>query len=559
MTAINYIESVKCLPILTANAKLEEICGVQHFFEHPQDIFFSNTHSRHQETSKTKDEYGDWQTNIELALSVCRLLKGTGANPKIIIEPTCGKGHFILAALQVFDNIEEIHGIEIYKPYLDELKIQILQHCIDNPNKRKVKVHLYHQNVFDFDFTAIKHSLKGKTVLVLGNPPWVTNSKLGSINSCNLPHKTNFKRLSGLEAITGKSNFDIAEYICHQMIDLLTGEKASLALLLKNSVIKNIVYGQHYMPSAISDIRQYTIDAKKEFDASVAASLFYCSIEQAKKERRCIVRNFYTQQYDHEYGWIKDCFVADVETYKKHAQIDGQSPLIWWSGVKHDCAKVMELHFDGQKYINGLGEIVDIENELIFPFLKSSDLKGEIIAATRKYVIVTQQSTSDNTEWISVKYPKTYQYLLAHAHFLDNRGSRIYKGRPRFCIFGIGKYSFKPYKVAVSGLYKHHHFTIIPPIAGKSVMLDDTCYILGLENLEDARTTQALLNCSPVQSFLNSLVFTDAKRVINKELLMRIDLIKALELSDMNIDKQEAQRYAAMLKASVTPKQLSLF
>ena len=41
-----------------------------------------------------RDEYGDWQTNYPLALSVCQMLKNKGINPQVIIEPTCGFGNF---------------------------------------------------------------------------------------------------------------------------------------------------------------------------------------------------------------------------------------------------------------------------------------------------------------------------------------------------------------------------------------------------------------------------------------------------------------------------------
>lgn len=552
MTASSYIESVKNLPLLDANAKLEEMCGAQSFFEYRSEL------SERSDRVTLKEEYGDWQTNMNLALDVCRLLKECGVNPQIIIEPTCGKGHFIMAAMQVFDTVEDIYGIEIYKPYLDELKVQILQQSIDCPDKSQAKIHLYHQNIFDFDFTDIKQNIRGKEILVLGNPPWVTNSKLGGIKSSNLPPKTNFKKLGGLDAITGKSNFDIAEYICCQMIELLAGENAHLALLLKNSVIKNIVYGQREKKMAINDIRQYNIDAKREFNVSVAASLFYCSFKDRIEEMQCEVKDFYTKQSVQEYGWVNNSFVSDIAAYRNYAFIDGESPLKWWSGVKHDCAKVMELSYNGSQYVNGLGEIVDIEDDMIYPLLKSSDIKGGIISTTKKYVIVTQQSTSDDTQWIECKYPKTYQYLLEHAEYLDNRGSRIYKGRSRFCMFGIGKYSFKPYKIAVSGLYKKANFSIVTPILGKSVMLDDTCYMLGLNTLEDAIITQNILNSSSVQSFINALIFIDAKRVINKELLMRIDLMNIVKYMRDSMTPELLQ-YCNMLKANLKPQQISLF
>ena len=91
-------------------------------------------------------------------------------------------------------------------------------------------------------------------------------------------------------------------------------------------------------------------------------------------------------------------------------------------------------------------------------------------------------------------------------------------------------------------------------------MLDDTCYMLGFDALDDAMTTLRLLNSKPAQSFMKSLIFEDAKRVINKDLLMRIDLMKVLEHSSSDlIDSSVSEHYSAMLRGNIAPAQLSLF
>ena len=98
--------------------------------------------------NEKRDEYGDWQTNLPLAISICEHIKSQGIRPQVIIEPTCGQGNFILAALLTFDTIEDVYGIEIYKPYLNILndKLQKLEKPLDNVN-----IHLYHKNIFDFE------------------------------------------------------------------------------------------------------------------------------------------------------------------------------------------------------------------------------------------------------------------------------------------------------------------------------------------------------------------------------------------------------------------------
>lgn len=559
MTASSYINTVKLLPLGVANARIEDFCGISNFFRDADSFCCGQYVDRFREAAR--DEYGDWQTSMKLALSICQLIKEKGVNPKIIVEPTCGKGHFILAALQTFDNIEEIYGIEIHEPYLDELKISILQYFLDNPNARKAKIKLFHQNVFDFDFASIKKSINKREVLSIGNPPWVTNSKLSAIQSNNLPTKSNFKNVKGIDAITGKGNFDIAEYICGQMFDLIEGEHATLAFLVKNAVVRNLIHEQKKKQRPITFLAQYNIDAKEEFGASVSATLLYAKMGNGCSQQ-CLVQDFYSLKELKEYGWVDNHFVSDIASYKQYRYMDGKSSLTWRSGIKHDCSKVMELSLKDGKYINGFGETVNIENDLIYPLVKSSDIKKDRITTVCKYLIVTQKATSEDTSWIKESYPLTYRYLSEHASLLDERKSCIYRDRPRFCLFGIGRYSFKRYKVAVSGLYKKPHFSLVGEIEGKPTMLDDTCYFLGFDNYEEACVTQKILNSHPVQSFIHSLLFADAKRVINKDLLMRIDLLKIADYTakaDLDINEPDWENFISSMKSNLMPIQFELF
>jgi hypothetical protein len=203
----------------------------------------------------------------------------------------------------------------------------------------------------------------------------------------------------------------------------------------------------------------------------------------------------------------------------------------------------MELDKVNGYYVNGLNEEITLEDGLIYGFLKSSDLKNTVISQTRKFTIVTQKKVGQETKYIKAQYPKTYQYLTQHQASFDARKSSIYSNKPLFSIFGIGDYSFKPYKVAISGLYKTFHFTLILPQDNKPVMLDDTCYLIGFDNIEFAVYSLILLNSNTTMQFLQSITFADAKRTFTKDILMRIDL---LELAK-NIDTAGLQTELEML------------
>lgn len=494
----------------------------------------------------SKADYGDWQTSHALALSVCRLLKRLGVRPQAIIEPTCGKGSFIMAALEVFDSIDDIYGVEINPEYLDRLRTAL------GSTKKKTRVHLINDNVFKVDFKAIKSQITGKNILVLGNPPWVTNSELGKSGVDNLPEKSNFKHFKGLSAMTGKGNFDIAENITLKMLRLLAGENGTLALLLKTSVIKNVIYEQRNH-NVLTSARQYNIDTEREFQASAQAALFVAKAGQ-DGDGLCHVYDFYSGDYTRTFGWIDHHFVADSDKYEKVKAVDGKSSLTWWSGLKHDCSKVLELTKTDGHYYNKLNERVNVEDGIIYPFLKSSDLKGEKVETCRRYIILTQHKISDNTDNIKRYFPQAYKYLQEHASYFDARKSSIYKNRPRFCLFGIGDYTFKKYRIAISGLYKQTRFSLVSDIDNKRALLDDTTYLMGFDNPQYALWTLRLLNSQPVQTLMSALSFEDAKRPINKDLLMRIDLVTVLDAMGkeyLGISESQLEDYRRHLQPTV--------
>ena len=103
-----------------ANQKMFDAFGINIFFENDDDFQALKESvsiiaiSSVEEPDRT--EYGDFQTNNDLANKVAKHLAKRDISPEIIIEPTCGKGNFIIASLSNFKAIKKVFGIEIYKP-----------------------------------------------------------------------------------------------------------------------------------------------------------------------------------------------------------------------------------------------------------------------------------------------------------------------------------------------------------------------------------------------------------------------------------------------------------
>lgn len=294
-----------------------------------------------------------------------------------------------------------------------------------------------------------------QNLLILGNPPWITCSGLSVLNSDNLPYKSNIKNHKGIEAITGKGNFDIAENIILRVIQQFYDKEGKIAMLCKTSVIRNIVRDIPKLKLKISNVREMLIDAKKEFNINANAALFVADFN-THGEKFCLVSSLYEPNVKlREYGWFHNKFVSDIGLYEKYKYIDGYSSFEWRQGVKHDAEKVMVLKITDDSLLNGLQEYVEVEEEILYPFIKGSDLvKNRVIKDTVYKIIITQTSPQENTIHLKTDYPRLWSYLTSHAQYFDKRKSIIYKKKARFSMFGIGDYSFKPYKVAISGFYK---------------------------------------------------------------------------------------------------------
>ncbi len=511
-----------------ANDELRYITGIRDFFKSRREFeefrHLVNRPLQKANSQKTK-EWGDFQTPPGLARRVCQYLSKVGVVPSTIVEPTYGQGNFIIAALDAFPTVGLVYGIEIQEKYEWHLKIALLikalpeHHCT-------TEIELHRDDIFSHVFS--ERLLETNDILVIGNPPWVTNAELGALGSDNLPTKLNIKTLNGMDALTGKSNFDISEYILLRLLDFFSHRQGTLAMLCKSATAKNIVEILPQKQFPVSNIRMLGFDANREFGVTVDACLLTMDLGAPQAARTCQVATLENpDRVTRVFGWVDDKFVSNVEAYRSNSDLDGKSVLVWRQGLKHDCAPIMELEVREGTLVNGKEEVVDVEEEYLYWLLKSSDLRGFEGNHPHKKVIVTQSRLGEDTLILQTNAPKLWKYLMKNKQFFEKRKSSIYRDKPPFSIFGIGEYSFKNYKVAISGLYKQPNFTLISPIGNRPVMLDDTCYFLGFDNYIDALFTTSLFNSAPIIQFLSSVVFQDAKRPYTKDVLMRINTARA--------------------------------
>lgn len=489
--------------------------------------------------ARARRAHGDWQTPAPLAEAVLARLAARGVAPASVLEPTCGEGAFLVAAARAFPSAQ-LHGFELSPAYAATARARL-------PEAR-ASVHV--ADFFAVDWAREIERLPSP-ILVVGNPPWVTSATLGALGAKNRPVERDTTGLRGLEARTGRSNFDVSEWMILRLLRALAGREATLAMICKAAVARRVIErasaANEWVPNDSTPRARpgavFAIDAQRYFAAAASAVVLECELGASRGAREGEPEEGGWPVFDGleaarpraRWGVVDGVVVPDAGAHARTAELAGACAPIWRSGLKHDCARVMELAIaepeaDGGRGVDGPlldadGAPVELDPSTVFPLLKGSDVARALAAPTRA-VIVPQRALGEETATLADSAPATFRHLVAHREALRARKSSIYRGQPEFAIFGIGPYAFAPWKVAISALHKRLAFLVVGPHRGRPVMLDDTCYFLPFDDEASARAACAALSSERARAFFDARIFWDDKRPIRKAVLQRLDLAR---------------------------------
>lgn len=131
----------------------------------------------------------------------------------VLVEPTVGKGIFLSTVPAALQQLAWV-AYDIDADYVEAARVVA--------GKRGLTARIECRDAFSLGDGDLSDDVAGRTVLAIGNPPWVTNSAQGTASSANVPNKVNRFGLRGLDAMTGKANFDIAEAILLSVLSVLS-------------------------------------------------------------------------------------------------------------------------------------------------------------------------------------------------------------------------------------------------------------------------------------------------------------------------------------------------
>ena len=462
---------------------------------------------------------GDFQTPEHLARQVLAFVRSRGVTPGRILEPTCGSGAFVSAAYATWASVREVIGIEINPAYDRELAELAKLH----PSFRYE--YLDAQTMDDSDLQWSSR----EPLLICGNLPWVTTDALSRlVHDYQLKIRDNPKKLKGLAALTGSGSFDISERLALRFVQLaVRQEKADIALLLKESVARRILLDAKDL---FTDAAVVRIDSHEWFGVNVHSCLLYIHFEQGVVSANRRVEYYAGLSSESAQRWTLDGGIVR-KTSRDKTRTSTASGATWRHGIKHDAASVFEL--DAGRTPDMRSELehqagLELDSPYVFPLVTARDLHVSMrLVPVRRHMLVPQRKLGDRSIERDPKALREREYLRCADERLKRRRSSIYKNKPPYAIFGVGNYTFAPFKAAVAGLYLRPHFRFLGPIDNKPIVLGDTSYFVPCERAVDAAIIVALGNEVTIMTDVQEMAFA-GKRPITKRLLDSLDFQAAL-------------------------------
>jgi hypothetical protein len=170
-------------------------------------------------------------------------------------------------------------------------------------------------------------------------------------------------------------------------------------------------------------------------------------------------------------------------------------------GLKDDAKAVFSVD---------AGLLDRIEPTHVYPYLRSKHVVKWGLFGHDRFLVPQRRAGEDNEETLARETPATYEYLRHNRDRLEARGSSWFDSGPFYSLFGLGPYTWAPYKVVWCRLGFKPHFAVVstvadPELGEKRVVPGDHCMFVACDDEREAHYLCALLNAAPYQRCLRDL------------------------------------------------------
>jgi type I restriction-modification system DNA methylase subunit len=542
---------------------------------------------------------GEYYTPKYLAESILENLPTNGLAEKIVLDPACGSGLFLMECIRrkkrnfelqglhpsvILNKItNSVFGIDIspiavvaarfnYILAVKELLLEKKQDCINIPVYLADSIQVSGIND-EIGADRFLEPLFGNIDVLIGNPPWISWGNLTEDLKQKWKEKYvedyNLLQYSGKHARLGHSNDDISVPFAWVSMDKYLKKEGIAGFVLKRTLLKG-PSGKLFRSMKISranledrEIKVHLVQDWGEFEPfgkGIGAETSTVVMQLDSPSSFPIKYTLWKPSADNVL--TPDSRLRDItKSLKIHQKLLiplDDSPEAPWvesgldvsaigtciheirHGAKDDLKSVFEI---------SRSKIEELESDLIYPYLKSRDIVrwGTL---SYSYRLIPQKKSGENNEGlIKKKFPLTYNYLLDNRLDLEIRKSTWLKTGTFYSVFGVGEYTWSKYKVTWCRLGFRPEFCVIStkndPILGEKMLIPgDHFMFIPFDTEKEAHSICALLNSTQYTKTLGEISHKSksalSKQVVSSLLLPEFSSISSGEkLASLSLQAHE--------------------
>jgi adenine-specific DNA-methyltransferase len=483
-----------------------------------------------------------------------------------ILDPGCGAGAFLAAAIdakraaidappaETVDRIvNSVVGIDLNPVAVTTAKLaylSALSDLLDASGRDRLSIPVFLTDALGLtredDITFAGERADTTFDALAGNPPWIPWERLPDavkdawrreyVSELGLqPHE-------GIEARLGHSNDDVSVPYAFTCIHRYLRPGGDAAFVLKRdlvrgpagAVLRRLQVGERSLrlrhvhdfaaldpfPDAGADAALYTFTADADPVTPVSTTVWrgreggeaaFVSAASLRETTVSVETELVPLEgEDRTTAWVR----ADLA---REAQGDCSHEIR--HGLKDDAAAVFGLDRD---------DLAAVETGRVFPYLRSRHVRKFGLSGHDLRLVPADLAGEDNEADLEENYPNTYDYLAAHRETLLDRASAWLDRGPFYTQFGLGPYTWAPYKVVWCRLGFKPDFAVAstrpdPDLGEKTVVPGDHYMFVATDDRQEAHFLCALLNSTPYQRTLRTLA-SGGKASLSKSVVSELAL-----------------------------------
>ncbi|MFB6143262.1 MAG: N-6 DNA methylase [Halorientalis sp.] len=376
---------------------------------------------------------------------------------------------------------------------------------------------------------------------LVGNPPWVPWERVpeGRKEAWRERHVEDLglQPHGGAAARLGHSNDDIAVPYAWTCIHRYLRQGGRAGFVLKRdpmrgpsgAVLRRLAVGER----SLSLERVHDLAALDPFDvgANAAVYAFQADAEATFPVDATVWSG--TAAYDSGEAFQASATATEAEL----VPLEPDDPTTAWvpadadRAALGDCAHEIRHGLkDDASAVFGLdrGDLDRVDDALVYPTIASRHVRPWGLDGHDLRLVPQRKAGEDNESWLRERYPDTHAYLADHRATLADRSSAWLDDGPFYTVFGLGEYTWAPYKLVWCRLGFSPAFAVVstrtdPDLGERLVVPRDHYLFVPAWDRETAHFLCALCNSTPYRATLRDRS-AGGKSGLSKAVVSELDL-----------------------------------